>query len=898
MRPQQWFYTLPLRVRSLFRRVKVEQDLNEELQYHLERKTQDFVANGLTLEEARRKARRDFGGLEQSKENCRDARRVNLIETLLQDIHFGLRMLSKNPGFTAIAVLTLGLGIGANTAIFSMVNSFLLRPLPVKDPDQITVLAMQLKKGELQTSFSYPEFEDLQEQAASVFSDVIAMNLNAGGLTLNGKTEPIVVYDVSGNFFAALGIRPLLGRFILPEEGSVNTVNPVIVLGYSFWQTRFGGDPGIVGKTVLYNGRPVTVIGITPKEFHGVSALVDIQGYLPLGMQQVDSSYAQDTPTNRGFRTFGVYARLSRGVTLQNAQSALDVIGARLAKENPRTEAGMTISVFPERFSRPSPDLGHPVLKVSVLFLVLGALVLVLACLNIANFLLVRATARQREMAIRTALGATRLRLIRQLLTESMLLAFCGGIAGMLFGLAGSNALSSIGHFGTSLPMLLDLHLDWRVFGYAFGAALLTGLIVGVVPALRASRSSVIDAIRNGGRTMTSSRSLLRPVLVVAQVGGSLMLLIVAGLMMRSLNYAQRSDLGFDPKNVVNLTLDPNEIGYNKQQGLQFYTQLLERIEAMPGVEDASVAYSVPMGYYNNLDWVEVPGYEVPQGAAQPIAGLNYVTPCYFRTMGIPLLEGRDFTKADVENSAWVAIVNETMARKFWPNQSAIGHEFRVASDHVHSLRVVGVVKNSRTGGLVGRIPEYFYQPFAQEYTSLAVLQVRTTFAPETMIASIRREVASLAPSMPVFDVHTMLQALYTINGFLLFQLAAALAGILGALGLVLALVGVFGVISFTVSQRTNEIGIRIAMGAARVSILRMILRQGVWIISAGLISGIALALAISRLVANFISGVSPYDPLTYAIVSALLAVVALLACYVPALRATRVDPMVALRYE
>lgn len=893
-----WLYAVPLRLRTLFRRDAVERELTDELQYHLEQKTGEYVAAGLTPDEAARKARREFGGVELSKENCRDTRRVRVIETTLQDIRFGLRMLRKNLGFTAIAVLTLGLGIGANTAIFSMVNSFLLRPLPIRNPEQLTVLAMQLKKGELQTGFSYPEFEDLQKQSSSVFSDVIAMSLNAGGLTLNGKAEPIVVYDVSGNFFAALGVRPLLGRFILPEEGSITAVNPVIVLGYSFWQTRFGGDPGIVGKTVLYNGRPVTVIGITPREFHGVSALVDVQGYLPLGMQQVDSSYEQDIPTNRGYRDLAVYARLAKGVVLPKAQSALDVIGDRLAKENPKTEEGMTISVFPERFSRPGPDPERPVLKVSVLFLVLAALVLGLACVNIANFLLVRATARQREMAIRTALGGTRLRLIRQLLTESLLLALCGGIAGILFGLAGSNALSSIGHLATTLPVLLDFHLDWRVFGYAFGAALVTGLVVGIVPALRGSRRGVIEAIRDGGRSMTGSRSHLRGVLVAAQVGGSLMLLIVAGLMIRSLNHAQRSDLGFDPRHVLNLTLDPNEIGYNKQQGLQFYTQLVEQIESMPGVEAAGVAFSVPMGYYNNLDWVEIPGYEVPQGTAQPIVNLNYVTPGYFRTMGIPLLEGRDFTKADVENSAWVAIVNETMARKFWPNQSAIGHEFKVASDHVHSLRIVGVVKNSRTQGIVGPIREYFYQPFAQEYTSLAVLQVRTTFAPETMIASIRQQVASLAPSMPVFDVHTMLQALYTINGFLLFQLAAALAGILGALGLILALVGVFGVISFSVSQRTNEIGIRMAMGAAQASILRMILRQGLWIVLFGLLSGIVLALAISRLVGNFISGVSPYDPLTYISVSALFCAVALLACYFPARRATRIDPVIALRYE
>ena len=557
----------------------------------------------------------------------------------------------------------------------------------------------------------------------------------------------------------------------------------------------------------------------------------------------------------------------------------------------------MTLSLFPERFSRPGPDPDRSLLKVATLFLILAALVLILACVNVANFLLVRATARQREMAIRTALGGTRLRLIRQLLTESLLLALCGGLAGIFFGLAGSNALSSI-HLGTTLPVLLDFHLDWRVFGYAFAAALITGLIVGIVPALRASRRGVIEAIRDGGRTMSGSRSRFRTVLVVAQVGGSLMLLIVAGLMMRSLGYVQRSDLGFDPRHVLNLTLDPNDIGYGKQQGLQFYNQLIERVEAMPGVESASVAFSVPMGYYGNYDWVEVPGYELPSGTARPIVGLNYVTPDYFRTMGIQLLEGRSFTTADDEHAPWVAVVNEVMANKFWPNQSAIGHEFHQASVHNHSLRVVGVVKNSRANGMLGPIREYFYSPLAQQFSSLATLQVRTTFAPESMTPAIREQITSLAPSMPVFDIHTMLQGLYTVNGFLLFELAAALAGILGTLGLILALVGVFGVVSFTVSQRTNEIGIRMAMGAAQSSILRMILRQGVWIIAAGVLAGLALAVGIARLVGDFISGVSPYDPLTYLSVSALLALVGLLACYIPARRATRVDPMIALRYE
>lgn len=897
MRPNHWLYTIPLRVRSLFRRNEVEQELSDELQYHLEQKTREFIASGLTREAARRKATREFGGLEQSKENCRDRRGVRIIETTVQDIRFGLRMLRRSPGFTAIAVLTLGLGIGANTAIFSMVNSFLLRPLPVKDAEQITVLTMRLKKGLMQSSFSYPEFQDLQSQSSSVFSDIIAAELGEGGVTFNGKTEPIIVDFVSGNYFAGLGIQPLIGRLILPSEGDINTVNPVIVFGYAFWQTHFGGDPGIIGKTVVYDGHPVTVIGITPREFHGLYALADMQAYLPLGMRTLESAYDPTEPTNRADRDLLLHARLAPGITVTQAQSAVNVIADRLARQYPKDDEGMAVSLFPERLSRPEPDPQQGVVKVATLFLILAALVLVLACVNIANFLLVRATTRRREMAIRTALGGSRVRLIRQLLTESLLLALCGGIAGILFGLAGSNALGAI-HLNTTLPVLLDFHLDWRVFGYAFGAALVTGLLVGIVPALRAARRGVIDAIRDGGRGTTGGRSRVRSVLVVAQVGGSLMLLIVAGLMMRSLDHAQRSDLGFDPRHVLNLSMDPGDIGMKKQQGLEFYNRLLERLQSTPGVESATVAFSVPMGYYSNYDWPLVAGQEVAEGAPRPIAGFNAITSDYFRTMGIPLLEGRAFTKGDVETSQWVAIVNETMAKKFWPRESAVGHEFRMASVKDHSLRIVGIAKDSRTNGMLGPIREHFYVPLAQQYSSLATLQVRTTGAPETMISAIRAEIAALSPAMPVFDVHTMLAGLYTVNGFLLFELAAALAGTLGSLGLILALVGVFGVISFTVSQRTNEIGIRMAMGAAQGSILRMILRQGVWIIGAGLLSGILLAVAIARLVGNFISGVSPYDPLTYFSVCAALSAVALLACYVPARRATRVDPVVALRYE
>jgi putative ABC transport system permease protein len=813
------------------------------------------------------------------------------------DVRYAARMLVKSPGLTLVAILTLALGIGANTAIFSMVNSLLLRPLPAKDAEQLTELAYQQKNGPLLNNFSMPEYQDILRGASAVFSDVWAYSLGAGGLTMNKNTQPIVVNYVSGNYFTGLGMKPALGRFIEPAEGDPSAMNPVLVLGYNYWKTRFGADPNVVGKSFQYDGRPVTVIGVAAPEFHGAYTFVDTQGYLPVGMALADSTTPADSVTNREWRNWIVMARLRPGTTIGAAQPVLKVVSDRVSKEFPKSEEGVVIEAFSERLSRPQPDRDNTIMKIATLFLLLAGLVLLLACVNVANFLLVRATVRQREMAIRAAMGGSRARLIRQLLTESVLLGLGGGLAGMLLGLFASSSLSSI-HLNTTLPVLVDFQFDWRVFLYGFAAALATGICVGVVPAVRASNGHMIEVIREGGRTMTAGRSWLRNALVVAQVGGSLMLLIVAGLMTRSLGHVRQMHLGFEPRNVLDLSVDPNEIGYNRQQGLAFYKEALERVRALPGVKSASVAFTVPMGYYNAGDSLEIPGVEVGKGEAPPYAGFNMVTPQYFETLGTNLLEGREFDANDLEDRQRVAIINHVMAEKFWPKESAIGHEFTMVSDRAHTMRIVGVAENSRTNGLVGPVRPFFYVPLAQQYSSLATLQVRTFGDPEVMTQTVREQIASVAPTMPVFDVHVMLLGLDTLNGFLIFEMAAVLAGALGLLGLILAVVGVFGVISFSVSQRTHEIGIRMALGAESRNVLRMILRQGALIVTIGLGLGVALALVMARLVGNFLSGVSPFDPLTYTCVSVALALVAMLACYIPARRATQVDPMVALRYE
>ena len=819
------------------------------------------------------------------------------METLLQDIRYGVRMLTRNPGFMIVAIITLALGIGANTAVFSMVDGILLRPLPVQDPAQITVLAYQQQKGSIHTQFSVAAYRDIRSQSSEVFSDVFAYQVDLDGLSVDGKADRIVTSYVSGNFFSALGIRPEVGRFILPSEGETLGADPIMVLSYSYWKTRFGGDPAIVGRKVSVDGHPITIVGVAPRGFVGIFPFLSIQGYLPLGMLEMGGA-PEDFMTNRQIRNLPVLGRLRPGTRLQEAQASLSVIGRRLSQQYPEVEKDLSLQVYPELRARPQPDPNNTLLVISGLFLSLTALVLLLACVNVANILLVRATVREREMAIRAALGAARFRLVRQLLTESVLLALLGGIGGIFLGYWGSSALASL-NFQTDLPVHLDFGFDWRVFGYATAAAMLTGIIVGLVPAIRASRGNLAAILHEGGRGVVGGKNRLRTGLVVAQVAGSLVLLIIAGLFARSLGKAQNTNLGFDPDHVLNLTMDPLEIGFNQQQTRDFYKSVLTRVGSLPGVVSASTATATPMGYYNNNDTLTIEGYQPPAGQPLPSATYNIISIDYFRTMQIPILRGRAFTDADGENAQYVAILSESMAKKFWPDADPIGRQFQMNTDAKHSMVVVGVVKDVRYQGVTGVVAPVFYAPFVQHQpgNSLQFLQVRTGAAPETMIPEIERAIQSLAPQLPVFDVETMRQALYTLNGLLVYRVGAGLAAVLGVLGLILAIVGVYGVVSYAASQKTHEIGVRMALGAQPADILKMIFSQGLFIVAIGLAVGIATALAAAQVVGKFLT-VSAMDPVTYVAVSAILTAVALAACYIPARRAMRVDPMVALRYE
>ena len=822
----------------------------------------------------------------------------------LQDIRYALRQLRRSPGFFCIVVLTLGLGIGANTAIFSMVDWLVLRSLPIKDPGQMHFLEFAKSGENSETEFSYQEFGEIQQRTTNVFSDMtpfifgglMGAQNSQNGLTADGTTQAVQTAYVGGNFFAVLGITPAAGRFILSTEGKVVGADPVVVLSYNYWKTRFGGDSSILGKAVFINGHPVTIIGVAAKGFLGPTPLLQVQAYLPLSMYLVERGVGADFLADPNARSMIALARVKPGVDIKQVQSELSVVGERLLKRY-RRDGGFR-ELRANRLRPPGIiSGGNPFPKLAALFLTLAALVLALACVNVANLFLVRAAGRQREMAVRAALGAGSGRLVRQLLTESLLVAALGCGMGVLLGLGADRLFGSVS-LQSELPIVFDFAFNWHVYAYAFAVAVAAALVVGVVPAARVQHGNLRDVLHEGGRTSTGGRQHLRSLLVAVQVGGSLALLIVAGLFVRSLRGVQHADLGFDPRSVLNLTLDPNEIGYTEAQSRAFFRAMLERTRALPGVESASLASSVPLSDSVQARDLVISGYAASSDHEAPHAEFDAVSPGYFTTMRIRLNRGRDFSEADNENSAQVAVINQVMAERYWPGQEPLGKSFAVTSDLTHPATIVGVVRNHRMGQLYGPFEPIFYLPVAQGNLPSETLQIRSAQSAWAIVPQIRAIAQSLAPAVPVYGVRTMTEVLHGGNGLLFFEIGASLAAALGLLGLILATVGVYGVMSYAVRQRTQEIGIRIALGAQRRDILAMVGRQGVLIVATGLAAGLLAALAVGRLVNDFLVGVASTDPVTYVGVSVLLAAVAGLATYVPTRRATKVDPMVALRYE
>jgi predicted permease len=883
------------RLESFFGRKRRERELEEELKDHVRMLIDHNLRDGLAPAEARRQALVTMGSLDNATEKYRERLGLPWLGSLLQDLGFGLRMLRKDPAVTAVVVITLALGLGANTTVFSIVNGFLLTPLPVAHPEQIVALAVQAKDGPLGAAgLSYPQFVNIRNEATG-FSGIIANVLSTLTLRADDRTDQFSGVYVSGDFFSVLGVRPALGRLLLPSDDGLLNQHNFLVLGYSFWQRRFAGDPNVIGKNVRINGKDATIIGVGPKDFRGMFSPFDIDGYLPVSALTIEDPSGRFT-TDRSDGRILAFGRLKNAVSIGQAQNSLDVISLRLARQYPATDGGVRIHAIPERLARPQPYANNGFIVISTLFLAFAGLVLLLACLNVTNVVVARGLARQREMAVRAAVGAIRSRLIRQMLTETVLLALLGGVGGLVLALLANRLAPSV-HL-PNFPLRLDFRFDWRVYMYGFAAALVAGTGSGLGPALRASQADVNAVLRNDGPKRGGGKHRLHSDLVVAQIACSLMLLIIAGLFVRSLEHIEGASLGFDPENVLNVTLDPSQDGYDDAHTIAFYKQLEERIGSLPGVESVGLTQRVPIEPFPARLPV-LRDSQVSDPNHQPPSVLyNAVDPGYFKTMRITLLRGRGFTEQDNESAPAVAVVNQTMAKRMWPGQDPIGQLFRLTSITGDLVKVIGVARDGKYQTVAEDFQPYFYLPMAQHWAARQVLEIRCRVVPEAMASSVQREIRNVAADVSIIDLRTMKQSLQGGTGYFLFRFGASLSLQMGLLGLILAVVGIYGVVSFVVAQRTREIGIRMALGADRKDIMVLVLRRGLVLIGLGVLIGVVATVALTGAISHLLLGVSAHDPATYAIATTVLSFVALLACWLPARRATRINPIDALRYE
>jgi predicted permease len=823
------------------------------------------------------------------------------MSTFLQDLRYGARLLLKSPGFTLVAALSLALGIGANTTIFTLINAVLLHPLPVQDPSQLVSVWTADERnagngafGFLQTSpLNYRDYRDKNE----VFSGLAAhqgIPLNLSGGT--GDPQQVFGEIVTGNFFDVLGAKPLLGRGFRPEEDQTPGAALVTVLGYGEWQKRFGGDPSLVGRTITLNGQAFTVVGIMPKEFKGTNAIGAPALWVPyMTYPQTTSGFFRESMDSRRALVFNMTGRLKPGVTLKQAEANLKTIGAQLAREYPNDNQGRNVTLIPLAQATVNPGFRNNIVMAGGLLMTIVGLVLLIACANVANLLLARASVRQKEIAVRLSLGASRSRLIMQLLTEGTLLALLGGAVGLLLAYWAQDLLWSF-----RPPFLqadaIDLHPDLRVLLFTLGVSLVTGVIFGLAPAIQASRPDLVVELKERSGAPAGSNRLfsLRNCLVAAQVALSLVALIGAGLFLRSMQNAQRTNPGFDADHLASISFDLGAQGYTEERGRQFQRTVLERAASVPGVTGATLAGSVPLFNGGFARTVFLEGQDTTDRRSGKLVQINVVGPKFLETFGIPLMRGRGFSESDQPNTPAVVIINETMARRFWPDEDAVGKRFKFFGQNNFSL-VIGIAKDSKYN-FIGEDPTpYIYQPMSQIYQPQLSLIVKAA-QPSAVLGTVRAEVQQLNRNLPLTGIFTLPeifdQALWAP------KMGASLLAIFAALSLLLAVIGIYGVMAYSVSQRTRELGIRMALGASRRDVVRMVVWQGLRLTLMGVAIGLLASFFATRLITTMLFDVSATDALTFIIVPLVLATAALGASYLPALRATRIDPMVALRYE
>jgi putative ABC transport system permease protein len=884
----RWNQELRFIIRRLIHRGRAESELDEEIRAHLEMEIERNIADGMAPEDARLAARRSFGSVALSKEDTRAMWGLRSLEILWQDLRYGVRMLFKNPGFTTITVLTLSLGIGANTAIFTLLDKVLIRPLPVERPDQLVTFVEDA--GGSPAIFSYPLYAELRERN-DVFSGVVAYDQKPFSLSDGSQSERVIGQIVSGNYFAALGVRPALGRFFLPEEDRTPGTHPVIVISHGLWRLRFGGDPAVIGKTVSLNNNRYTVVGVAPSEFTGTTRGTVNDVYVPIMMQVQPGSGRSGFLDNRNAGWLQLIGRLKPNVGRAQAQAALATPvedANRNFPGNPDKDSGQMgdpTKVFLMDGSRGHADRVKDLSLPLKLMMGVVGFVLAVACANVANLLLARASARRKEMAVRLAIGASRWRVVRQLLTECAILATLGGGGGLLVAYWGAGLLLGFQQQTNLVPRALDGNLDGRALGFTLGLSLLTGIVFGLAPALVASKSDFVASLKEDtpGLGRVVRRLSLRNLLVVAQVALSLVVLICAGLCVKSLRELQAIDPGFEPAKVMTASFDLGQNGYNEARGRQFISQLSERVATLPGVEAVSFANVVA---FSDAPWTYP---AIIEGSKPQPASHNAISPTYFQTLGIPLAQGREFTTQDTAGAPRVFIVNEAAARRFWPGREAVGQR-------LNGGEVVGIARNSKERGLTADPRPTIYKPLLQIYMPDLTLHVRTATEAQTLLAAVRREAQALDPTLPVYNLGTLAQQK---DGLLYIErLAAALLTLFGLLALSLAAVGIYGVLSYAVTERTREMGIRLALGARPSDLLKLVVGQGLALTLIGLVIGVGASFALTRLISKLLYGVSATDPLTFVLLPLLLTGVALLACWIPARRATRVDPLAALRYE
>ena len=824
------------------------------------------------------------------------------MESFAQDMRFGLRSMRKSPGFAVICVLSLALGIGANTTIFTVVNAILLNPLPVTDISSLVEIDTVDSKTKVtqanatKLGMSYTNCEDYQRQN-QVFTGLSCISFAT--LTWSGEAEPKQVAGllVNANYFEVLGVTPTLGRFFLPGEDSKPGGDNLAVISHSLWTNKMGSDRNIIGKTLTLNATPFTVIGVAPRGFKGTFTIGPAdQVWIPVSMYpQVLAGFLKDNFRERRFLNTITAARLKPGVTRGQAEAELKTIASRLEREFPKENSGRSVTVSMLADGAVGINQHDQFVIAGALMMGVVGLILLIACVNLANLLLARGARREREISIRAAVGAGRLRLIRQLLTESIAMSLVGGAVGLLFAFAGRRIL-----WAYRPPFIerndLDLSFDWHVLLFTFGLALLTGIVFGLAPAIKASRADLATTLNAGGRSgsATWSRGSLRSMLVISEVALALITLVGAGLFIRSMQNAQKTDVGFESQKVFEMAFDLGSLHYDEAHGQQFYRDAIQRATSLPMVQAAAMASNPLLG--GGLGRTVFPeGKDETSGYRGTLTTLNDVSPGYFDALHIPLKRGRVFDDLDKKDSTPVAVISEAMARHFWPDQDPIGKRFHFFGD-AKLLEVVGVVGNTVVNA-IGEDPQpLVYLPLSQDYAPAAFLQVRTSGDPAAVIPTVRGQIQSLDRNLAITNVQTVKEVLD--QGLWAPRMAAALLTFFGVLALTLAGIGVYGVLSYSVNQQTREIGVRMALGATPAEVLRWVVGQGFRLAAVGLLIGLVAGLALMRFLASLLFGVSTHDPATFGAVALVLAIVAFLACYVPARRATRVSPVVALRYE